>query len=145
MNHLREAVTSYCFHVISMVYCLDEWINTRVICNRLQEIKKIDIQEHKKKAKEQKQNKTLNQLYKKETINKVFKVILTKRSEICLYLRKNSSLSLFKDWCSLYSKVLLQKRSKTQCLTVLVCRNKETPQVIIIVSSMLNNSAFLNL
>ena len=60
-------------------------MNIRVICNRLQEIKKIDIQAHKKK--EQKQNKIPDQLYKiKETINKIFKVILTKRSEICLSL-----------------------------------------------------------
>lgn len=70
---------SHCFQVIGMVHWLDKWINTRVICSRLQETKKIDSQVHKrahthphkknpiqtnKQINQNKQNNPLNQLYK---------------------------------------------------------------------------------
>lgn len=51
MSHLRDDATPYSFCIVGMVYCLDELINTRVICSRLQEIKKIDSEAQKQNQK----------------------------------------------------------------------------------------------
>lgn len=76
------------FCVISLGLCLNEWINLKVICNRLKETKKIRQTSTKIKKKIQNKLKTLITFREqvKETIGPILKAIVTKWSEVMFIL-----------------------------------------------------------